>query len=165
MDKCAPAGRSEFVPSGLRDECLRLGCAPAFEIVQADHLSVEQAGVIRVRLSGEACLFFNLHGGLVVQTCQGDVVVHPNEAFLHPPGHGEITVCRSSTSELYVLRFRQVRPREGVPGRRLEVPDHVTVLRPGRLTHLLRRLIDEQRRPAPPRRTRTLRAGALFTRG
>jgi len=141
----------EYVPSGRRDECLRLGCAHAFEAVQADHLSVEQAGVTRVRLSGEACLLFSIHGGLVVQTCQGDVIVHPNEAFLHSAGHGEITLCRSSAAELYILRFRQAGALEGNPGRRLEVPDHVTVRRPGRLTHLLRRLIDELRRSAPSR--------------
>ena len=142
-----PAVRSsEYVPSGRCDDSLRLGYAPAFEIVQADHIAVERARVTRVRRSGEACLLFSVHGGLVVQSCQADVVVHPNEAFLLPAGSGEIALCCSSAAELYILRFRPARSPEGVPSRRLEVPDHATVLRPGRLTHLLRELTDEVRR-------------------
>jgi AraC-like DNA-binding protein len=154
MNKCVPSGRSvtsghsECVPSG---ECLRLGRAAAFEVVQADHLAVEQAGVTRLRLTGEAFLLFSAHGECVVQTREGDFVLHENEALLRSKAREEIALCRSSTAEPYILRFRQSRPRRDMPRRRLEVPDHVTVLRPARLTSLLRRLIDEVRRPLPSR--------------
>jgi AraC-like DNA-binding protein len=141
----------DVVPSARIDECLRLGCAPVFEVVQADHFSTEQAGVTSVRVSGEACLFFSDHGGVVVQDGRADVVVRANEAFLYSAGPGELRLSRSAGAELYVLRFRQARQKNDATGLRLEVPDHVTVRRPGRLTHLLRRLVDERRRSAPSR--------------
>jgi len=157
------------------DECIRLGCTSAFEGVRADHLAVEPAGVTSLNLGNENLLLFAargmiaLRGGpvaradLVVRALRapGDVILCPSEAFLLSEYRGEIVLQRSPSSELYILSFRQP-PMRAARSRlrgteadawshRLEIPDHVTVLRPARLTHLLRRLMDETRRPSPSR--------------
>jgi AraC-like DNA-binding protein len=133
------------------DSCLRFRPAAAFEVVQADHLAVEQDGITRVRMSGESFLLFSVQGDCFVRTCQGDLSVGANEALLQPAVRQEIVLRCPSAAELYVLRFRQLRLRKDTPQRKLAVPDHVSVLRPGRLTHLLRWLTDEVRRPRPSR--------------
>lgn len=132
----------------MMDECLRLGCPAAFQRVHAEHLAVEQPGVTPVSAYGQALLLFCVHGSLAMHTRQAEVVLQPNEAFLFRPGRAEVTIRRSPAAELYVLGFRQAHPRKGTSHRRLDVPGHVTVLRPGRLTHLLRWLVDEVRQPA-----------------
>ena len=159
------------VPSGRSSENLRLGYAPAFEIVQADHLCLEMAGITRLRMAGETCLLFSVHGGLVVQTCQGDVVVHPNEAYLHPASSAEISLCRSPAAELYILRFRQAPQREGhaVPPPRCprprDCPAAGTTDPPAsaadRRGPKVLRLAGG---PPPPRRARAVRAGAFLAR-
>lgn len=149
-DTCAPRG-SGRKPAGRGDECFRLECTASFQVVQAEYLPAEQAGVTRVRVSGDACLLFSVHGGCVVHAGRENLDLHANEALLRGGSREEISFCRSPAAEVYFLRFREPRCPEHVPRQRLEVPDHVTVLRPGRLTHLLRRLIEETRRPVPSR--------------
>ena len=135
----------------MMDECLRLGGVTSFENVHSDCLAVERAGVTPVRAAGEVILLFSIHGVLVVQTWHGHVVLQPNEAFLFQSSRGEISIGCAEATELYILRFRRARLQNGIRRRRLDVPDHVTVLRPGRLTQLLRRLMDERRQPLPSR--------------
>jgi AraC-like DNA-binding protein len=134
----------------MMDECLRLGCAAPFEGVHADHLTVERSGDIRVGVRREACLLFTVHGILEVRQDGEMIVLKPNEALL-VEGIPQFTLRHSSAAELYLLRFRRIRLARGVPRRRVDVPDHVAVLRPARLTHLLRRLTDEARQDAPSR--------------
>jgi len=131
------------------DERLPLGCEAAFLRVHAEHLAVEQPGIASVSAGGRALLLFCVHGSLTVGTGPAEVVLQPNEAFLFHAGRAGVTIRRSGGAELYVLGFRQAHPGKGTPRRRLDVPDHVTVLRPGRLTHLLRWLVDEVRQPVP----------------
>ncbi|HET6486328.1 MAG TPA: AraC family transcriptional regulator [Spirochaetia bacterium] len=159
------------------EECIRLGCTRAFEGVRADHLAVEPAGVTSLTLGkgNENLLLFAARGVIALRggpaapadplaralRAHGDVVLCPSEAFLLSAFHGELVLQRSPSSELYILSFLQPPPRAarsrvgGSSGdawsHRLEIPDHVTVLRPARLTHLLRRLMDETRRPSPSR--------------
>jgi len=133
------------------DERLPLGCEAAFEDVHAEHLSVQSPGIVALRTCGEGMLLFTVHGSVVVETRRGEVVLRPNEAFLCAPARAELGIRGVENAELYLLRFRQGRPRRGAPRIRLDVPDHVTVLRPGRLTSLLRRLVDEARQPAAAR--------------
>jgi AraC-like DNA-binding protein len=123
----------------------------AFESVHAEHLTVERHGTTSMSIAGETVLVFNVHGDLVVQTGRGDTILHSNEGFLLRVDGSQIAFHRSLPGELYILKFRQGRARGGSPRRRVEVPDHVTVLRPGRLTNLLRRLVDEERQPVPSR--------------
>ena len=139
------------------DECIRLGCTNAFEDVHADRLSVEPAGLTGLHAVHENVLLFVARGMVAVRGGS----VGPGEAYLVPAFRGEIVLQRSPSSELYVLFFRQPPVRAAGSRRRvadaegwhhrLEIPDHVTVLRPARLTHLLRRLMDETRRPSPSR--------------
>ena len=135
----------------MMDERLPLGCEAAFEDVHAEHLSVQSPGIVALRTCGEGMLLFTVHGSVVVETRRGEVVLRPNEAFLCAPARAELGIRGVENAELYLLRFRQGRPRRGAPCIRLDVPDHVTVLRPGRLTSLLRRLVDEARQPAAAR--------------
>jgi AraC-like DNA-binding protein len=149
-DTSAPPGRGRK-PASRGDECFRLACAVVFQVVQAERLAGEQAGVTGVRVSGDACLLFTVHGGCVVHTDTENLDLHASEALLRSNAREEITFFRSPATEVYFLRFRAPRSPAQAPRHRLEVPDHVTVLRPGRLTHLLRRLVDETRRPLPSR--------------
>jgi AraC-like DNA-binding protein len=134
----------------MMDECLRLGCAAPFEGVHADHLTVERSGDIPVGVRREACLLFTVHGILEVRGDGELIVLKPNEALL-VEGLPQVVVRHSSAVELYLLRFRRIRLPRGAPRRRVNVPDHVAVLRPARLTHLLRRLVDETRQEVPSR--------------
>jgi AraC-like DNA-binding protein len=133
------------------DERLPLGCEAAFEHVHAEHLAVASPGIIPLRTCGEGLLLFSVHGAAIVETRRGEVVLRPNEAFLCPPARADLGIRSAAAAELYLLRFRQGRSRRGTPCLRLDVPDHVTVLRPGRLTSLLRRIIDEARLTVPSR--------------
>jgi AraC-like DNA-binding protein len=129
------------------DDCLRLGCPAAFENVHAEHLMVESPGVTPARALDGGLLLFSVHGTAVISAPRGDVTLRPNEAFLLPSDGGIPAIRFSSPAELYLVGFRQER-RGRNAARRLDVPDHVTVLRPGRLTSLVRRLVDEVRQPA-----------------
>ncbi|HET6449739.1 MAG TPA: helix-turn-helix transcriptional regulator, partial [Spirochaetia bacterium] len=93
-------------------------------------------------------LLFTVHGRVTVRGDRTRITLHPNEAALvsDPPS---LTLQHEDSADLYLLRFVRGRLAVGVPRQRLEVPDHVTVLRPARLTHLLRRLIDEARTASP----------------
>lgn len=144
FDPCQPGRNIEVM-----DECLRLGCAAAFEGIRAEHLVVERPGLVPARALGGGLLLFSVHGTVAVTAPRGDVILRPNEAFLLPPDGGSPSISVSSPAELYLVRFRQEQPGRNTARRRLDVPDHVTVLRPGRLTGLVRRLIDEVRQPAP----------------
>jgi len=135
---------------GVMDEDLRLGSPLAFECVQADHLDLPQPGSVPLRVAREVVLLFNVHGALELQRDRSAIVLRPPEAFLFC-GPRQLDLRSASGAELYLLRFRHVALPRGLPRRRLEVPDHVTVRRPARMTHLLRRLIDELRGPAPSR--------------
>ena len=135
----------------MMDERLPLGCEAAFEDVHAEHLSVQSPGIVALRTCGEGMLLFTVHGSVVVETRRGEAVLRPNEAFLCAPARADLGIRGVENTELYLLRFRQRRPRRGAPRIRLDVPDHVTVLRPGRLTSLLKRLVDEVRQPAASR--------------
>jgi AraC-like DNA-binding protein len=149
-DTCTPQGRG-VKSAGGGEECFRLERPGAFTVIEARHISAEQEGNTSVRLSGDACLFFGVHAGCVVRTGRENLDLHANEALLRTGADEEVSFSRAPAAEMYLLRFRVPRPPEHVPRRRLEVPDHVKVLRPGRLTHLLRRLVDEARRPFPSR--------------
>ncbi len=157
LDPAAPNGKF----TGM-DECIRLGCTSAFEGVRADHLAVEPAGVTSLNMGNENLLLFAargiiaMRGGPTARSDRGDVILCTSEAFLLSAFRGEIVLQRSPSSELYVLSFRQppvraARSRVEAWNHRLEIPDHVTVLRPARLTQLLRRLMDETRRPSVSR--------------
>lgn len=135
---------------GVMDEGLRLGCPAAFESVEADHFAVDRSGSVPLRVGRETVLLFNVHGTLDVRRDRTAITLRPNEALL-AGGLPEIDIGHSSAAEVYLLRFRRRPLPRGVPRRRVEVPDHVTVRRPARLTHLLRRLIDEVRLPKPSR--------------
>jgi AraC-like DNA-binding protein len=132
----------------MMDEGVRLGCPSAFQGVHADHLSVEGTGEVPVRTSRQVVLAFSVHGELVVHGERGETRLRPNEAVL-VSGPPALRIRHAASADFYVLRFRHARLPRAVPRGRLEVPDHVTVLRPARLTHLLRRLIDEVRLPSP----------------
>ncbi len=138
----------------MMDESLRLGCRGAFEGVHAEHLVIESPALVPVRERGEALLLFSVHGRADVAAASPGLpvpkaVLRPNEALLVPPGEGAIRIRLDASSELYAVRFRQHQPNAGAASVRLEVPDHVTVQRPGRLTGLVRRIMDEARLPAP----------------
>jgi len=134
------------------DECLRLGCRAAFEGVHAEHLVTERPAVVPVRARGEGLLLFSVHGEVIATPrVHGEVVLGCNEALLVAPGRTPLDIRVSTPSEVYVVRFRQPHAGRGAPRARLDVPDHVMVQRPGRLTSLVRRLIDEARQPAPSR--------------
>ena len=136
----------------MMDECLRLGCRAAFEGVHAEHLVTERPAVVPVRGRGEGVLLFSVHGEiLAAPRPHAEVVLRCNEALLVAPGRTPLAIRVSAPSEMYVVRFRQPHAGGGTPRARMEVPDHVTVQRPGRLTSLIRRLIDEARQPAPSR--------------
>ena len=135
---------------GVMDEGLRLGCPAAFECIQVDHLSLEQPGSVALSVARDVVLLFNVHGTLELPGDRSAVVLRPPEAFLFA-GPRQLDLRHSSGAEMYVLRVRRVALPRGVPRRRVEVPDHVTVRRPARLTHLLRRLMDEVRATAPSR--------------
>ena len=167
LDQAGPNGKL----TGM-GECIRLGCTSAFQGVRADHLAVEPAGVTSLNIGNENLLLFAARGMIAMRgvptdrsdplvralRAQGDVILCPSEAFLLSAFRGEIVLQRSPSSELYVLSFRQPpvraarsRAEAEAWNHRLEIPDHVTVLRPARLTHLLRRLMDETRRPSVSR--------------
>ncbi len=135
----------------MMDERLPLGCESAFEGVHAEHLAVASPGIVPLRTRGEGLLLFSVHGTVVVGTRRGEVVLLPTEAVLCPPARADLRIRGAGAAELYLLRFHPGRSHRGAPHLRLDVPDHVTVLRPGRLTSLLRRLIDEARLPSPSR--------------
>ena len=138
------------------DECLRLGCPSAFESVHAEHLVVDRPAAVPVRARGEGLILFSVHGRVTVSGCRAEqpgaeVVLLPNEALLLPPGRAPASICVQSPSELYAVRFHQPHHARGEPRARLDVPGHVAVQRLGRLTSLVRRIVDEVRQPVSSR--------------
>jgi AraC-like DNA-binding protein len=134
----------------MMDEGLRLACPAAFDGIHADHFTLERPGSIPLRASREMILLFNVHGALELPGTAASVPLRPTEALL-VAGPGLVEIRHSAGAEMYILRLRRAVLPRGLPRRRVEVPDHVTVRRPARLTHLLRRLIDEIRVPRPSR--------------
>lgn len=140
----------------VMDESLRLGCCAAFEGVHAEHLVNEKPAVVPVPGRGNALLFFSVHGEAAVASHSPgrpapEVMLRPNEALLVPPGEGTVSIRLAASSELYTVSFRQHHSGATAARARLDVPDHVTVQRPGRLTGLVRRITSEIRQENPSR--------------
>jgi AraC-like DNA-binding protein len=149
MMPCGP-GDTQFMGDGLKLDFIR-----PFEPVEASHVVAEHPGSRVVRPGSSVCLIFSVHGGLVVQDGRAELELQENAALLLAHrGAGTITLTNRCEADFYLLRFRWTQKAGAAAGQALQVPSHVTVLRPGRLTHLLRMYIEkakgETTGPNPP---------------
>jgi AraC-like DNA-binding protein len=138
---------------------LRLDFVRPFEPVEARHVVAEHPGSRVIRPGRSVCLIFSLHGGLAVEDGRVARELQANEALLLAPrGSRTVTLTNRCEADFYLLRFR-CRLEKGAPaGRVLQVPSHAVVLRPARLTHLLRMYIEKaQGESAPGRSPQTAR--------
>jgi len=132
-------GDTQSMRDGLRLDFIR-----PFEPVEASHVVAEHPGSRVVRPGRSACLIFSVHGGLLVKDGHAELELHANAALLLAPrGAGTITLTNRGEADFYLLRFRWAQKAAAAAGRVLNVPAHVSVLRPGRLTHLLRMYIEK----------------------
>ena len=133
---------------------LRLDFIRPFEPVEASHVLAEHPGTRVIRPGSSACLIFSVHGGLLVGDGRAERELQANAALLlEPLGPGPVWLTNRAETDFYLLCFRWA---QGVhTGPLLQVPSHTTVLRPARLTHLLRMYIEKAKgesalAPNPP---------------
>ena len=131
------------------DQYLYLKRMHAFEDVRAIRCDVERPTLVPVRTRTEWLLLFVTRGELVIRAGRDHTQLHPREACLIGPSRLKIFIECLSAAELYVVRFHQNLSSGSM--RRLVVTSHSTVLQPMRLTHILRRIIDESRKREPSR--------------
>ena len=140
---------------------LRLDFVRPFDPVEASHVLVEHPGTRVINPGGSVCLIFNAHGVLVVEDGGVERELQANAAFLlEPHGSGALRLTNRGETDFYLLRFRWAHGPGVHTGRVLQVPTHATVLRPARLTHLLRMYIEKAKgtgaapqNPPPARNT------------
>ena len=123
---------------------LRLDFIRPFEPVEASHVVAEHPGSRVIRPGSSVCLIFSVHGGLAVEDGRVQRELQPNESLLlEPHGSGGIRLTNRGEADFYLLRFRWGQKKGARAGRVLQVPPHATVLRPARLTHLLRVYVEK----------------------
>ena len=147
-------GEAHSMQDGLRLEFIR-----PFEPVEASHILAEHPGTRVIRPGSSVCLIFNVHGGLVVEDGRVERELQPNVALLlEPCGSSPVRLTNRAETDFYLLRFRWA-PTGAHTAQVLQVPSHATVLRPARLTHLLRMYIEKAKREstsvAPPNQPNT----------
>ena len=129
--------------AGMTDG-LRLDFIRPFEPVEATHVVAEHPGSRAIRPGSSVCLIFCVHGGLAVGDGRVERELKPNEALLRAPRRsGPVRLTNRGETDFYLLRFRWRQIEETQDERVLQVPPYATVLRPARLTHLLRMYIEK----------------------
>ncbi|HYW82299.1 MAG TPA: helix-turn-helix transcriptional regulator [Spirochaetia bacterium] len=122
---------------------LRLDFIRPFEPVEASHVQADRPGTRVIRPGRSVCLIFSAHGGLVVEDGRAARELQANAALLlEPRGPGLVRLTNRAETDFYLLRFRW--SESGLhAGQVLQVPSYAAVLRPARLTHLLRMYIEK----------------------
>lgn len=124
---------------------LSVAFACPFEPIEASFAVSDSAGSRTLRLHNSHVLIFAVRGGICVHTKLNQVDLGAEEALLlHVQGLEKVTLGICDNAEFYSVRFRFFPAASA--GASLDVPEHVRVRRPERLTDLLRRYIAEEKR-------------------
>jgi AraC-like DNA-binding protein len=122
------------------------GFARLLEVISSVHVVSESGGTAVLRHEDAYCFLFVVHGPLELDRRGTRRTLHADHVFVLPPTRlGRVAAKYGEGAELYYIRFR-LRRRTARPVRGLDVPDHVVLGNPGRMTHLVRLLMDERRR-------------------
>jgi AraC-like DNA-binding protein len=141
--------KSDILPM---QDGLSLGFAHLFEVTSSLHVLAEHATSRIVRHDEALCLLFVVHGSLQMDCVETHISLGSDEVFLFVPrGSVLFSLSYEKGVEFYLLQFRRPRQAAGAPRRTLEVPEHVGLGNPGRLTHLVRMFMEESRRTAGSR--------------
>jgi AraC-like DNA-binding protein len=121
-----------------------------FRATDATHVAAEAGGTRTFAAGPSTSLLFIARGKLEVVSRDQRQSMGASDALFLPPDMLERLTLRYETDvEYYALRFRLARNRGEVL--ELSVPELVTVPRPGRLTYILHRYMEEFAREQPSR--------------
>ncbi len=126
---------------------LSLGFPHLFDVTSSTHVLAEQAGSRVIRHDQSFCLLFDVHGTVHVDCVATHVTLGPDEVFLLVPnGSALFTLSQEKGAEFYLVQFRRPLATKGNPRHLLKVPEHAALGNQGRLTHLMRMLMEESRK-------------------
>jgi AraC-like DNA-binding protein len=126
---------------------LRLVFGAGFSSVEACHQVAERSGKRTFPSGRSYSLIFSASGGLIVSTANAEIRLRAHDALvLEPRGSGAVSLRYSRGSELYLIRFRWDQWAGGHPRETIYVPMHTAVVRPARLTHVLRMYTERGKR-------------------
>lgn len=135
---------SELCDIHVVQDGLLLGSPPLFEVISSTHVSAEYAGSRTIRHEQAFCLLFDVHDHLQVDRVGMHLVLGPNEVLLLAPGPSALfTLSHEKGTEYFQFQFRRPRGSASTGQRTLDVPEHVVLGSPGRMTHLMGMFMEE----------------------